>query len=76
MSHVKHAHTYLVGTALALGAAMFGAALAASPAAASSSMQGYSCYGTDSCHEGDRSCCTNNAGGSGHCSTSCPIIVT
>lgn len=60
---------------IAFGGATLGVTLASAPAQASSTrmMTGWTCYGTDACHQGTRECCTDDFGGSGHCSTYCPI---
>lgn len=66
--------TTTMALALAVGGALAGLSLAPRVASASEvEMAGYTCSGTDACHEGDRACCTDDFGGTGHCSTNCPI---
>jgi hypothetical protein len=64
----------LTALLVAFGGASLGVTMAPSSADASSANKaytGYSCYGSDSCHEGSALCCTDNFGGTGHCSTMC-----
>lgn len=62
-----------VACAVAVGAAMLGVSAAPRVAAAASPnmIEGWSCYGTDRCHAGDRACCTEYSEIGGNCSTIC-----
>lgn len=57
----------LVGALLGFTAAPIPAQAAADPT--------YKCSSEDKCTIGTKECCTNNFGGTGHCSTNCPIII-
>lgn len=69
----KSARTALAVVAVATGAALLGVAAAPSQARAAE-FSTWTCYGTDSCHEGTAECCSNNSDVSGgHCSTLCVV---
>jgi hypothetical protein len=68
----KSWRSLLVTATVVMAGAMLG--ISAVPSMASADVgQGWSCYGSDECHDGSAPCCSKPDGG--HCSTSCPIVI-
>lgn len=70
----KEWRTLALSVSLAVAGAVGGTLLAGTAAQAQGSQiiaAGYTCYQTDLCHEGSASCCTDDFGGGGHCTTMC-----
>jgi hypothetical protein len=71
----RSVRTIAAAIGMALGGAVLGLGVAPETASASSAeMTGWTCYETDSCHEGTSPCCANYQEIDpilGHCSTMC-----
>jgi hypothetical protein len=71
-SRIRSWRRILLATAVFAGGVITGLGFAAQTAAAATPrFDSWTCFGTDECHAGTRTCCETSP--DGHCTTQCPV---